>query len=102
MLFGLRAEAELIDVVDDLAEVVAAGDLVLDLAEDLADFVFERVGAGGFLLEAVEIGEELPVDEVAEVVACQRDVVVDLSVFLGSGPGPSAELPIENRLVLLA
>jgi len=29
VLLGLRAEAKLIDVVDDLAQVVAAGDLVL-------------------------------------------------------------------------
>ena len=51
MFLLLRAEAQLIDVVDDLAQVVAALDLVFDLAEDFADLVFDRVGAGGLLLE---------------------------------------------------
>ena len=46
-------------MVDDLAQVVAAGDLVLDLAEDFADFVFDGVRAGGLLLEAVQVREEL-------------------------------------------
>ena len=53
VLFRLRAEAELIDMVDDLAEVVAARNLVLDLAEDFTDLVFDGVGAAGLLLEAV-------------------------------------------------
>ena len=69
VLLGLRAESQLVDVVDDLAQVVAALDLVFDLAEDFADFVFDGVGPGGLLLEAVQVGEELLVDEVAEVVA---------------------------------
>jgi uncharacterized protein with PhoU and TrkA domain len=71
VLLGLRAEAQFVDVVDDLAQVVAALDLVLDLAEDLADLVFDGVRPAGLLLEAVQVGEELPVDEVAQVVAGQ-------------------------------
>ncbi len=43
MLLGLRAEAERVDVVDDFAEVVAAGDLVFQLTEDFADLVIERL-----------------------------------------------------------
>ena len=81
MLFGLRAEAQGIDVVDDLAHVVAAGDLVLDLAEDLADLVFDRVGAAGLLGEAMQIREELEVDEIAQVVAGQGPVVIELAVL---------------------
>ena len=78
MLLGLRAESQLVDVVDDLAQVVAALDLVLDLAEDLADLVFDGVRPGGLLLEAVQVGEELAVDEVAQIVAGLGLVVVDL------------------------
>ena len=59
VLLGLRAEAQLVDVVDDLAQVVAALDLVFDLAEDLADLVFDRVRPAGLLLEAVQVGKEL-------------------------------------------
>jgi uncharacterized protein with PhoU and TrkA domain len=87
VLLGLRAEAQFVDVVDDLAQVVAALDLVLDLAEDLADLVFDGVRPAGLLLEAVQVGEELAVDEVAQVVAGQRLVVVELAVLvLGRGP----------------
>ena len=82
VLLGLRAEAQFVDVVDDLAQVVAALNLVLDLAEDFADLVFDGVRAGGLLLEAVQVGEELAVDEVAEVVAGQGLVVVDLAVLV--------------------
>jgi hypothetical protein len=57
VLLGLRAEAQLVNVVDDLAQVVAALDLVLDLAEDFADLVFDGVRPGGLLLEAVQVGK---------------------------------------------
>ena len=87
VLLGLRAEAQFVDVVDDLAQVVAALDLVLDLAEDFADLVFDGVRPAGLLLEAVQVGEELLVDEVAQVVAGQGLVVVELAVLaLGRGP----------------
>jgi RimJ/RimL family protein N-acetyltransferase len=70
VFLGLRAEAQLVDVVDDLAQVVAAADLVADLAEVLADLVLDRVRAAGLLLEAVQVREELLVQEVAQVGAC--------------------------------
>jgi hypothetical protein len=68
-------------VVDDLAEVVAALDLVADLAENFADLVFDGVRAAGALLEAVQVGAELEVDEVPEIVAGERLVVVDLAAL---------------------
>jgi hypothetical protein len=69
VFLGLRAEAQFVNVVEDFAQVVAALNLVLDLAENLSDFVFERVRAGCFLLELLQVGKELGVYEVAEVVA---------------------------------
>ena len=57
VLLGLRAEAQFVDVVDDLAQVVAALNLVLNLAEDFADLVFDGVRPGRLLLEAVQVGE---------------------------------------------
>ena len=102
VLLGLRAEAQLVDVVDDLAEVVARLDLVFDLAEDLADLVLDGVRPGRLLLEAVQVGEELAVDEVAQVVAGQGLVVVDLAVFvLGGGPGFPAVGLVEDEGVFL-
>jgi hypothetical protein len=87
-------------VIDDLAQVVAAADLVLNLAEDFADLVFDRVGASGALLEAVEIREELSVDEVAQVVAGERDVVVELAVLpFRRGPALPAIRLVEDEVV---
>ena len=43
VLLGLGAETQFVDMVDDFAQVVAALDLVLDLPEDLPDFVFDGV-----------------------------------------------------------
>jgi hypothetical protein len=79
MLLGLGTEAQLVDMVDDLAQVVAALNLVLDLAENLADLVFDGVGTGGLELEAVQIGEQLLVDEIAQVVPGQGTVVIKLA-----------------------
>ena len=59
MLLALRAETQLVDMVDDLAQIVAAGDLVFDLREDLSDFVFDGVRTARFLGEAVQVREEL-------------------------------------------
>ncbi len=102
VLLGLRAEAQFVDVVDDLAQVVAAVDLVFDLAEDLPDLVFDGVRPAGLLLEAVQVGKELLIDEVAQVVAGQGLVVVELAVLaLGRGPAFPAVGLVEDVGVLL-
>ena len=103
VLLGLRAETQFVDMVDDLAQVVAALNLVLDLAEDFADLVFDGVRPGGLLLEAVEIGEELLIDEIAKIVAGQSGVVIELAVLtLGCGPGFPAIGFVEDVGVFLA
>jgi hypothetical protein len=71
VLFGLRAKPQLIDVVDDLAQVIAALNLVLEFDKDLADLVFDGVGPGGPLREALQVGEQLLVDEIPEIIAGQ-------------------------------
>ena len=87
MLLRLAAEAQLVNVVDDLAEVVAGLNLVFDLAEDLADLVLDGVGAGGFGGELLEVREEVIIDEVGEVIAGHRLVVVG-GLVLDFGRGP--------------
>ena len=81
--------------------------LVLDvgevnLAEDFADFVFEGVRPAGPLFEGVQVGEELLVDEVAEVVAGFRPVVVDPAVVALGGCTffPAVGLVEEIRVLL--
>jgi hypothetical protein len=102
---GLDAveEAQLVDVVDDLAEVVAALDAVFDLPEDLGNLVLDGVGAGRLGLEGLEVGEELPVHEGDEVVAGQGPVVVDPTIrSFRCGPGGPAIGLIQNEGVALA
>ena len=103
MLLGLGAEAQFIDVVDNLAQVVAALNLVLDLTEYLPNLVFDGVRAARLLLEAVQVGKELPADEVPEVVAGAGLVVIEFAVLaLGCGPAfPSVGL-VEDGGVFLA
>ncbi len=52
MLLLLRTEAQPVDMLDNLAQVVAALNLVFDLAENLSDLVFDGVRAASSLLEA--------------------------------------------------
>ena len=90
-------------MVDDLPQVVAALDAVFELAEDLANLVFDGVRPGGFLLEGVQVGEQFLIDEGEQVVAAQGGVVVDLPVF---APGRCPAFPpvwlVEDVAVFLA
>ena len=103
MLFGLGAEVEFINVIDDFPKIVAARYLVFNFSEDFTDFVFNGIGAGGLLPEGVQIWEELLVDEVAEVVAGHGGVVIEFAVLaLGRGPAFPAVGLVEDEGVLLA
>lgn len=53
VLFGLRAKSQLVDMVDDFAQVIAALDLVLQLDKDLPDLVLDGVRPGRALREAL-------------------------------------------------
>ena len=103
VLLDLGAEAQPVHVVDDVAKGVAAADLVLDLAKDLSDLVFDGVGAGGALLEAVQVGKERFIDKFHQVVAGHGPVVVELAVgILGGGPALPAVGGVEDVGVALA
>ena len=87
VFLGLRTEAQFVDVVNDLSQVITALDFVLNFAEDFADFVFDGVRAGRLGLEAVQIGEELLIDEDQQVIAGHGGIVIELVVFaLRRGP----------------
>src|ERR1035438_7633716 len=90
-------------MIDDSAQIVTAGDLVLNLPEDFADLVFDGVRPGGLLFEAMQVREEFSIDEVDQIVAGLGFVVVDLAVFaLWGGPFLPAVGFVENERVLLA
>jgi len=98
VLLHLGAETEFVNVVDDLAQVVAAGDLIFDLPEYLPDLVFDGVRPAGLFLELVEVREELLIDEIEEVVAGEGFVVVELAVLaLGCSPDFPAIWHIEDE-----
>lgn len=89
VLLVLGLEPEFVHQVDDLPEVVATLDAVLDLPKDFPDFVFDGVRPAGLLLEAVQVGEQLLVHEVPEVIPRQGLVVVQIPVpALRRSPGP--------------
>ena len=46
-------------------------DLVLDLAENLADLILYGVRSGGLLLETVQVREQLAVCKIAQIVTGQ-------------------------------
>jgi hypothetical protein len=52
---------QLIDVVDDLAEVVPTLDFVFDLSKNLTNFVLDRIRPAGLLLEAMQVGKSFRV-----------------------------------------
>ena len=63
----------------------------------------QDIRPAGFLLETVQIGKELAVDEIAQVVAGQHLVVVELTVgSFRCGPAFPAVGRIEDEGVLLA
>src|SRR5260370_23973526 len=103
VLLGLRAKAEFVYVVDDVAQVVAALDLVFDFGEDFANLVFDGVRPAGLLLKTVKIGKKLAADKVAKVVAGFCPVVVNLAVLaFGRGPFVPAVGLVEEEGVLFA
>ena len=64
MLLFMRTKAQLIDPIDDFAEIVAALDLVFQLAKNFADLIFNGVGIFGVGFELFEVGKELLVNKV--------------------------------------
>ena len=94
---------QFVNVVDNLAQVVAALNLVLDLAEYLPDLVFDGVRAARLLLELVQVGKQLPAHELAEITARQSLVVVEFAVLaFGCSPAFPAVGRVENVGVFLA
>jgi hypothetical protein len=63
-------------VINDLAKVVAALNLVLNFSKDFPDLVFDCVRPSRALLETVQIREKLLVNKVAEVVAGESFVMI--------------------------
>ncbi|WP_219857039.1 hypothetical protein [Stutzerimonas kunmingensis] len=103
MFLGLRAEAQTIDDFQHFAQVVAALDAVLQLAEYLADLVLDGVRPFGLLLEAMQVGKQLGIDEILEVIAGQGAVVVDLAIrCLGRRPALPTVFRVEDVEVVLA
>ncbi len=92
----LRAEAQAIHLIDDVAHVVAALDFVGNLAKNLADFVLECLRGCSALGEAAQIREEALIDEVAQIVA-GHGAVVDAAIGgLGCGPDAPAVWLVED------
>ena len=103
MFFLLRPEAQLVDVIDDLTQIVAALNLVSYFPENLPDLIFDRVGPRGFQFESMQVRKEFLIDEIPQIVAGHRGVVVELTVLpLRRGPRLPAIRLVEDVCVLLS
>ena len=90
-------------MIDDVAQIVAARNLVFDLPEDLADFVFDGVRPAGPLLEPMQVGKKLAADEVSKVVTALGLVVINLAILASRcGPFAPAVWLVEDEGVLLS
>jgi len=69
-------------MVNDVPKIVPALNTVLYFSKNLADLVFDGVWPGGLGFEAVQVGEELAVDELDEVVAGEGGVVVYVAALV--------------------
>ena len=90
-------------MINDLAKVIAALNFIFNFAKDLPDLVFDRVRSSRALFETMQIGEKLLINEVAEVVAGEGFVMIQLalSILRRSPTVPSIRL-LNDEAVFLA
>ncbi len=80
-----------------------SANLVLDLAENLTDLVFKRIGAGGALPETMQIRKQLEINEISQVIAFQGFFVVEPAIgAFGRSPLFPAVRLVENIAVWFA
>jgi hypothetical protein len=100
--FCLGVERQVVNRLQHVAKDVARPDLVAKLGEDFADLILNCLRPGGRLAEGGEVGEQLLINELDQVVTNAGGVVVELAVFLGRGPFVPAEFAVDDRGVVLA
>ncbi len=97
----LAAEVELVDDLQCVAQRVARAKAVGDLGEDLADLVFQRVRIVRGVAKGLQVGKQLAVDELDQVLAGARGIEVRRAVLVaGCGPGLPAVGRVEDGRVL--
>ena len=65
MLVVIAEKTEFIDFVDDFTQCIATLQLVAYLAEDFANFVFQRIGTVCGYFELLEVGKQFEVHKLA-------------------------------------
>jgi len=76
----LGPEPKFINGINNLTQTVAALNLVFDFSKNLAYFVLNGVRPRGLLREPVEIGKELLIHEIPEVIAGESPVMVEFTI----------------------
>ncbi|MGB3710480.1 MAG: hypothetical protein WA985_02200 [Erythrobacter sp.] len=100
MLGLAAAKIERIDHIDHIAQRIARTEAVGELGEYLPDLIFQRIGFAGIGLKRLEIGKQLAVDEIDQVLAGPGGVKVRLAILiLWRGPAGPATFGIKDRLV---
>ena len=96
-------ELQRVDFVDDVTQIVTRLNFVFDFREDLADFILQGTGVCGGIFELGQVGEELLVDELHEIVAGHSVNLVRFSGgSFGCSPGrPTMEASNDAVIVLV-
>jgi len=76
MLLRRSPEPELINQVDHFPHIIAALDLVLQFAENFPNFILNRIRVFGIGLELTQIGKELAVHEISQIIPGKGFMVI--------------------------
>jgi hypothetical protein len=100
MLLGLGAKTERVNQLQRIAKTVSTGEFAADLAEDLANLVFDGVCARSAFLEAMQIWKQLEVDVLDQVIARECAVMIESPIsFFWRGPFSLTVIFINNELI---
>ena len=97
---GLRLELERLHEVDDLAQQIAVREAAVQLLEDRADAVLDRIRPLGVFFQFAQTGKERMLHELDEFVALERNVEIERAVRLHRiRPRRPPQLLRQRRLV---
>lgn len=91
--FGLGIEGQPVHCLQHVTQNMAGAEFVAQFREHLTDLVFDDLRSGRGLPDRCEVGEQLLIDELDQVVADAVGVVVELTVFPGRGTTVPEEIP---------
>ena len=81
VFLSTRLEVESIHEREDLTEIVATRDTILEFREYLSDLIFDRLRVLSIMTKILQVGKELLIDEVDEIFSDENEMMVDLPIL---------------------